>query len=84
MYFQGVKQCQQLFQLNVFSQVVKFLLGVDGDPDDDTFDPKKHRRKWSSLQAKEFGELHSTLAHLVLACNMDTQRENGKKSHFKS
>ena len=55
--------------MNVFSQVIKFLLGVEADPGDD-FDAKKHRRKWSSVQAKEFGEVHSLLSHLILACNL--------------
>lgn len=53
----------------MFSQLIKFLLGVDVDPGED-FDAKKHRRRWSSLQTKEFGEIYSLLSHLVLSCKL--------------
>jgi len=53
--------------MNVFAQVIRFLLGVETDPGID-FNPKTHRRRWSSVQAKEFGELHSLVSYLILSC----------------
>ena len=66
-------QCKQLFDLNAFSQLVKFLLGVDPEAvteaatDDKGESDKRstnHRRKWTSVQSREFGDLHKTLAYL--------------------
>ena len=76
---QGVKQCHQLFQLNTFTQVVKFLLGVDVDPGED-YDARKHRRRWSSLQTKDFGEVHTLLAYLIMSCNMESNRKAGERT----
>ena len=67
----------QLFDLNAFSQLVKFLLGVDpesaaasdddksgGDKNQRDTDLRSTRRKWTSVQSREFGDLHKTLAYL--------------------
>lgn len=72
----GSNQCHQLFQVNLFPHLIKFLLGVEVDPGDD-FDASNHRRRWSSLQAKNFGELYLTITHLILACQMDGHRQQG-------
>ena len=71
-------QCKQLFDLNAFSQLVKFLLGVDPEMEavseaedkdqqkDTVVDLRSpSRRKWTSVQSREFGDLHKTLAYRV-------------------
>ena len=35
-------------------------------------------RRWSSMQAREFGPLHDTLATLVLNCDLSSFRTEGK------
>lgn len=73
--FQGVVQCQQLFQLNTFSQLTKFLLGVEPDPEEMSSEQlSKQRRRWTSVTAKEFGELHRALAFLIASCDLSEQR----------
>ena len=37
------------------------------------------RRRWTSMQIREFSELHTAIAHLILSCNLSSLREeNGK------
>ena len=37
------------------------------------------RRRWTSMQIREFSELHTAIAHLILSCNLASLREeNGK------
>ena len=62
----GSDQCGQMFRLNFFSHLVKFLLGVECDPGED-FDPKKHHRRWGSTQSKDFAELHAVICALIQA-----------------
>jgi hypothetical protein len=91
----GVRQCQQLFALDAFAQVIKFLLGVDpeattstvasGD-DNGNSEPSqevKIRRRWTSLQSREFGELHRALAFLILSCKTDAIRDYQEMGKFK-
>ena len=60
----------QLFALNAFSQLIKFLLGVDpesvetDDKSKSDTDLRTTRRKWTSVQSREFGNLHKTLAYM--------------------
>ena len=101
---QGVRQCQQLFELNAFNYLVKFLLGFDPADDqqnnNNNDDPPAERapgscspppvaapaavdienkqRMWSTTQSREFGELHSALSHLILACDTTAARSEGK------
>lgn len=57
---QGSVQCQQILNLGGFSSLVSFLVGP---PDSD-------KRRWSSVQAQDFGHLHSVIATLITACDM--------------
>jgi len=92
----GVAQCKQLFDLNAFSQLVKFLLGVDpesaasdddksggGDKNQRDTDLRSTRRKWTSVQSREFGDLHKTLAYLMLSCDLNPTG-SGSASHNNS
>lgn len=38
-------------------------------------------RRWSSAQAREFGNLHNTVALLVLHSDVSSQRNVGELSH---
>ena len=83
---EGLSQCQQLLETGFFAAIVKLLIGLDIDEES----PDKinnRQRKWAPSQNRELGELHVTLATLVLACdtssyqdakNIDTAGPNGK------
>jgi len=116
----GVYQCKQLFELNVFNYLIKFLLGIDpsdqefasnngeskqsSNDDDDgkttesstlqaiaslaneespsssssaannSNSVKNRQRKWSPMQSRDFGELHSAICHLILSCDTSALR----------
>ena len=81
----GIRQCRQLFDLNAFPQMVKFMLGVEPVEDEaeggskakssDEATTSPTRRRWTSLQSREFGELHRALAFMILACNTDPLKD---------
>ncbi|KAH9366683.1 hypothetical protein HPB48_008130 [Haemaphysalis longicornis] len=63
----GSKACQHLFKLGAFEKLMAFLLGpLSANMDSE----ESFSRRWSHTQIHEFGYLHSTLIHLVLACNL--------------
>ncbi len=76
-FLQGVRQCQQLFQLNSFRNIIKFLLNVEPEPEEDESTLLGRQRRWTVSQSREFGELHSALAHLILACDTRPHRTCG-------
>ncbi|XP_042228398.1 ubiquitin carboxyl-terminal hydrolase 24-like isoform X1 [Homarus americanus] len=57
---QGNAQCQQILNLGGFSSFLSFLLGAT-DLD---------KRRWSSLQAQDFGPLHCIISTLITVCDM--------------
>ncbi len=66
--------------MNAFSAAIRFLLGVDIDSDSsfqDADEAKKHRRRWTPVQAKDFSELHSLVATLVLSCDLKSRLQRG-------
>ena len=90
-------QCKHLHQLGMFPLMIKFLLGVDlevkeGDNEGEAMaseatvsNPKSllgQRRRWTSMQVREFGELHVAISYLVLACNLASLREETGKMLF--
>lgn len=63
----GSKACQHLFNLGAFEKLMAFLLGpLSANMDSEDF----FTRRWSHTQIHEFGYLHSTLIHLILACDL--------------
>lgn len=80
MQLQGVRQCQQLFGLNAFRGLIKFLLNVEPEAEDDESTLASRQRRWTVSQSREFGELHSALAHLILSCDTRPHRTCGKPS----
>ena len=87
---QGVRQCKQLFEMNAFNYLVKFLLGFDpGESNNNnnnednaaatsSGDVENKQRMWSTTQSREFGELHAALSHLVLSCDTSSHRSEGE------
>ncbi len=76
----GARQCRQLIDLDAFRQLVKFLLGVDpteteGNSDGGAEAPS--RRRWTSLQLRELGDLHRALAYMILACDTGSLKDDG-------
>lgn len=63
----GREQCRQLFTLDVFDVTLRLLLGIGMDEEGDV--SPNRPRKWASSQSRELGELHTTLATLILACD---------------
>eukprot|EP00095_Tigriopus_kingsejongensis_P003305 maker-scaffold355_size198070-snap-gene-0.39 protein:Tk03305 transcript:maker-scaffold355_size198070-snap-gene-0.39-mRNA-1 annotation:"ubiquitin carboxyl-terminal hydrolase 24 isoform x8" len=70
----GVKHCQELFTMNAFTHLIKFLLGVEPDPENSE-ELLNQRRRWSSLQIREFGEVHIVVAYMILSCDMTAHRD---------
>ena len=66
--FQGSEHCDQIIYLNGFSSLVQFLLGASGET----------KRRWSAVQAQEFGPLHATIAVIIRSCfkKSDTTKED--------
>ncbi|BFY99847.1 hypothetical protein BsWGS_02887 [Bradybaena similaris] len=57
----GTKACVNMFSRNGFQRLITFLLG-NGNGDSG--------RRWSSIQAREFANLHAALALLILNCDV--------------
>jgi len=77
----GLEQCQQLFKFDFFTVTMKLLLGVGMEESLESLSSNRPR-KWASKQNRELGDLHSTLATLILACDttehqMKTDGESG-------
>ncbi|XP_070563005.1 ubiquitin carboxyl-terminal hydrolase 24-like isoform X2 [Ptychodera flava] len=71
----GLKACQHLFARNAFQRLLMFLLGpMPVTSRRDMSHEDLMRRRWTSLQTRDFGLLHSTLAILVLHCDISSQR----------
>lgn len=72
MYVQmGSKACAHIFEKNGFHKLLAFLLGpaaaemqIEGS----------FPRRWSSVQTRDFGPLHTTLASLILCCDLSPHR----------
>ena len=64
----GLEQCQQLFKFDFFTVTMKLLLGVGMEESLESLSSNRPR-KWASKQNRELGDLHSTLATLILACD---------------
>ena len=73
-----VSNCNQLFQLNAFRNLIKFLLGVDPEQQDEPGENEltNRPRRWPALQSREFGDLHAALAYLILSCNTGPHRSH--------
>jgi len=73
-----VSCCEQLFRLNAFRNLTKFLLGVDpehiGDIDENSL--LSRSRRWSTLQSREFGGLHAAISYLILSCDTEPHRSH--------
>ncbi|XP_068228806.1 LOW QUALITY PROTEIN: ubiquitin carboxyl-terminal hydrolase 24-like [Palaemon carinicauda] len=70
---QGFAQAHQILKLGGFSALVNFLLGP----------PEPDKRRWSSVQAQDFGPLHCTIATIISACNMTPYQTSGTQSDSK-
>ncbi|XP_077980970.1 ubiquitin carboxyl-terminal hydrolase 24-like [Glandiceps talaboti] len=70
----GVKSCQHLFSRNAFQRLLMFLLGPSPMTGRELSQDDVMQRRWTSLQTRDFGLLHSTLAILVLHCDISSQR----------
>ncbi|KAL4237154.1 Ubiquitin carboxyl-terminal hydrolase 24 [Mactra antiquata] len=64
----GTKACSHMFKLNGFKRMVTFLLGQTSS----SSDQESSSRRWSSIQSREFGHLHTTLATLILNCSVSS------------
>ncbi|ELT87807.1 hypothetical protein CAPTEDRAFT_215538 [Capitella teleta] len=63
----GTKACTHLFFHKAFKRLMQFLLGpIPSSPSDQDVGV----RRWSSMQARDFGSLHATLAVLILHCDL--------------
>ena len=58
--------------------MIKFLLGVEPDPDTANDDIVAKQRRWSPSQTREFNEVHSAIAYLILSCDMTPYRSCSK------
>ncbi|XP_014661859.1 PREDICTED: ubiquitin carboxyl-terminal hydrolase 24-like [Priapulus caudatus] len=75
----GTKACAHLFGKSGFQRLVGFLIGRS-PPTTPTTEELQPRR-WSSLQAREFGQLHVALATLVLHCDVTPYRTVATGTH---
>lgn len=64
----GTKACTHMFLRNGFKRLAIFLLGINGAQQETS------SRRWSSIQSREFGHLHTTLAMLILNCDVSKYR----------
>ncbi|KAL3868453.1 hypothetical protein ACJMK2_041259 [Sinanodonta woodiana] len=64
----GTKACIHMFKLNGFKRLAVFLLG------NYTRDQEANIRRWSSIQSRDFANLHTTLATLLLNCDVSSFR----------
>ena len=75
--FQGTHQCKQLFSLGCFEGVFQFLTGFSLSDDQAEVEATK-QKKWTASQTREFCDLHSLLAYLVLSCDTSSHVSNGE------
>lgn len=64
---QGLTHCSQILSLGGFSALLNFLLG----PSD------SDKRRWSSVQAQDFGPLHSIISTIILCFDMTPHQTSG-------
>ncbi|XP_071800380.1 ubiquitin carboxyl-terminal hydrolase 24-like isoform X2 [Asterias amurensis] len=62
--------CQHLFNKSAFRHLITFLLGKE-DPQSEE---DMQTRRWTSLQTREFGFLHTMLAVMILYCDASKLR----------
>ncbi|GFQ83735.1 ubiquitin carboxyl-terminal hydrolase 24 [Trichonephila clavata] len=67
----GHKTCNHLIQNTAFQKLLIFLLGPASA---DMQSPDSFPRRWTPMQAQEFGALHITMASLVLSCDLTPHR----------
>nr|XP_022314146.1 ubiquitin carboxyl-terminal hydrolase 24-like [Crassostrea virginica] len=67
----GTKSCSHMFLRQGFQRLIWFLIGNSGEKNQGHDIPS---RRWSSIQSREFGNLHSSLAILILNCDVSTHR----------
>lgn len=72
----GTKACSHMFYHKAFRHLVEFLLGPSGSSP--PYNQDTSIRRWSSLQQRDFGPLHATLACLILNCDLVPFRTEGK------
>jgi len=65
----GLEAVEELFNLELFSSCIKFLLGVSLENSTQQ-DIEKNRKQWTSSQVREFQHLHSLLSFMILCCDM--------------
>ncbi|KAJ8306242.1 hypothetical protein KUTeg_016787 [Tegillarca granosa] len=65
----GTKACTHMFLRRAFQRLITFLLGQTSEQDQES-----SSRRWSSIQSREFSNLHSTLATLILNCDVSQYR----------
>jgi ubiquitin carboxyl-terminal hydrolase 9/24 len=68
----GIKACSHMFGRNGFKRLMEFLIGES--PASSSSDMETGSRRWSSLQSRDFGALHATLATLILNCDVSHAR----------
>eukprot|EP00105_Crassostrea_gigas_P001822 XP_011414140.1 PREDICTED: ubiquitin carboxyl-terminal hydrolase 24 [Crassostrea gigas] len=67
----GTKSCSHMFLRQGFQRLIGFLIGNSGEINQGHDTPT---RRWSSIQSREFGNLHASLAILVLNCDVSKYR----------
>ncbi|XP_071490931.1 ubiquitin carboxyl-terminal hydrolase 24-like [Diadema antillarum] len=66
----GSDTCEHLFKRKAFQRLITFLIG----PPSELNDMDIQTRRWTSLQTREFGFLHTMLAAMVLHCDVSPFR----------
>merc|ERR1712098_1008274 len=64
----GEVQCQQLVDLGVFEECFQLLTGFSLTDKSESVDKSK-QKKWTSSQSREFSDLFTLLAFLILSCD---------------
>jgi len=77
----GLEAVKELFNLELFSSCVKFLLGVSVDSSSQ--DIEKNRKQWTSSQVREFQHLHSLLSFMILCCDRSPHIEESSLGNGK-
>lgn len=72
---QGIRAGDLLLRHSALRHMISFLLGANRQNN-------QQIRRWSSAQAREFGNLHNTVALLVLHTDVSSQRNVGKLSRI--
>ncbi|XP_013409431.2 ubiquitin carboxyl-terminal hydrolase 24-like [Lingula anatina] len=74
----GTMACQHLFSRNAFQRMIHFLLGPAPAAN---VQQESIPRKWSSMQSRDFGPLHTTLAILITNCDIASFRTEEVGNH---